>query len=117
MHQQVGGDSFLIQGLCSTEEDNDARKVVKDFGAVVVNCISPKQEQRTYCMTQFSLQKKLRFISRPTLIAGAALLLEWPLCGCVLVGGYKSGTGFFIWPGSLAVVVVVFLLMFGLRRR
>ena len=45
-------------------------------------------------MTQFKLQKELRFISRPTLIAGAALLLEWLLCGCVLVGGYKSGTGF-----------------------
>jgi hypothetical protein len=29
----------------------------------------------------------------------------------------KSGSGVFIWPGSLAVVVVVFLLMFVLRRR
>jgi hypothetical protein len=68
-------------------------------------------------MTRFRPQKKLRFNSRPTLIAGAVILLVSPLCGCVLVGGYKSGSGFFIWPGSLAVVVVVFLLMFVLRRR
>jgi hypothetical protein len=68
-------------------------------------------------MTRVKLEKKLRFNSRPTLIAGAAILLGSPLCGCVLVGGYKSGSGVFIWPGSLAVVVVVFLLMFVLRRR
>jgi hypothetical protein len=36
MRQQVGGDSCLIQGLCSTEEDNDPRKVAKDLGRLLL---------------------------------------------------------------------------------
>ena len=37
--------------------------------------------------------------------------------GCVVVGGYSSGRGFWIWPGTfvlLAIAAVLFLLV---RRR
>ena len=37
--------------------------------------------------------------------------------GCIVVGGYSSGRGFWIWPGTfvlLAIGVVLFVLM---RRR
>jgi hypothetical protein len=55
--------------------------------------------------------------TQQTLAAAAALLLTSPMNGCVLVGGYRSGSGFFVWPGTLAIVVVALLLMFVLRRR
>ena len=45
------------------------------------------------------------------------LMFALSLCGCVLVGGYRSGSGFFVWPGSLAVAVVALLLVFVFRRR
>jgi hypothetical protein len=64
-------------------------------------------------MTRFRFEKELGFDSGSTFIAGAAhYYFGSPLCGCVPVGGYKIGSGFFIWPSSLAVVVAVFGLMF-----
>jgi len=39
--------------------------------------------------------------------------------GCIVVGGYSSGRGFWIWPGSI-VLLLIGLLLFGLmffRRR
>lgn len=37
--------------------------------------------------------------------------------GCVVVGGYSSNRGWFLWPGSLVILIVVaaFVLLF--RRR
>lgn len=37
------------------------------------------------------------------------------LSGC-LVAGVSSGGGFFIWPGSLGLLIVIALLFFFLRR-
>ena len=37
--------------------------------------------------------------------------------GCVVVGGYSSGRGWFIWPGTIVIFVVVLLLVLLLRRR
>jgi len=39
--------------------------------------------------------------------------------GCVVVGGYSSGRGWFIWPGSIVILLIglaLILLMFFRRR-
>ena len=38
------------------------------------------------------------------------------LTGCV-VAGVSSGGGFFIWPGSLGLLVLILVVIFVLRRR
>ena len=68
-------------------------------------------------MTRLNLSGKLQFSSRAVFYAAAVFLLISPISGCVLVGGYRSGSGFFVWPGTLGVVVVALLLIFVLRRR
>ena len=37
--------------------------------------------------------------------------------GCVIAGGYSSGRGWFIWPGTIAILLVVAVLFLLLRRR
>ena len=37
--------------------------------------------------------------------------------GCVVAGGYSSGRGWFIWPGTIGILVVVAVLLLLLRRR
>lgn len=37
--------------------------------------------------------------------------------GCVVVGGYSSGRGWFIWPGTIGILLVIAVLFFLLRRR
>jgi hypothetical protein len=37
--------------------------------------------------------------------------------GCVVAGGYSSGRGWFIWPGSIGILLVVLVLFLLLRRR
>jgi len=37
--------------------------------------------------------------------------------GCVVVGGYSSGRGFFLWPGSIAILLIVAVLFLVFRRR
>ena len=39
------------------------------------------------------------------------------LTGCLMVGGYSSGGGWFMWPGSFGVLLVLLLVFFLLRRR
>ena len=34
-----------------------------------------------------------------------------------MVGGYRSGGGFFLWPGSIGLFFVALLLFLVLRRR
>jgi hypothetical protein len=70
-----------------------------------------------YEMTRSKLPGKLAFSNRVALYAVSVFLVISPICGCVLVGGYRSGSGFFVWPGTLGVVVVALLLVFVLRRR
>lgn len=45
----------------------------------------------------------------------AILLLTGTLPGCIVAGGYSQGRGWFIWPGSFVVILVVIVLF--LRRR
>jgi hypothetical protein len=47
------------------------------------------------------------------------LLLLLSSTGCVVVGGYSSGRGWFIWPGSIVILLIglaLILLMFFRRR-
>jgi hypothetical protein len=37
--------------------------------------------------------------------------------GCVVVGGYSPGRGWFLWPGTIVIFVVVAILMLFFRRR
>ena len=47
---------------------------------------------------------------------GAALLLALSPTACV-AGGYSSDRGFFLWPGSIVLTVVLVLLFLYMRRR
>jgi hypothetical protein len=46
-----------------------------------------------------------------------ALVLALLQTGCIVAGGYSSGRGLYIWPGSLLSILVVVLVLFMLRRR
>lgn len=37
--------------------------------------------------------------------------------GCIVAGGYSSGRGWFIWPGTLGILVLVAVLFLLFRRR
>lgn len=47
-----------------------------------------------------------------------ALMLALSQLSCVMVGGYSSDGGWWVWPGSLlSVLVIVIVLFLFLRRR
>ena len=46
-----------------------------------------------------------------------SLLLVVFSSGCVVVGGYSSGRGWFLWPGTIVIFVVFAVLFLLLRRR
>ena len=54
-------------------------------------------------------------MGRVTFTALAILVLSQP--ACVVVGGYGSDRGFYLWPGSLLSIVVVIALVLLFRRR
>ncbi|HSE21150.1 MAG TPA: hypothetical protein VLB68_05810 [Pyrinomonadaceae bacterium] len=37
--------------------------------------------------------------------------------GCVVVGGYSSGRGWFIWPGSIVLIILFAILFLFFRGR
>lgn len=55
-------------------------------------------------------------MQRRITIAAAALLLCPLLNGC-LVAGYSSGSGMWVWPGSLVITLILILLYFLMRHR
>jgi hypothetical protein len=48
---------------------------------------------------------------------GIVLLLQVLSSGCVVVGGYSSERGWYLWPGTIVIFVVVAVLFLLLRRR
>lgn len=52
---------------------------------------------------------------RITVLALAFLALLQP--ACIVVGGYSSDRGFYLWPGSLLTIVIVIAMLLLLRRR
>jgi hypothetical protein len=53
---------------------------------------------------------------RDAAISGMALWICASMTGCLVVGGSSRG-GFFIWPGSLGLLVVLVLIFALMRRR
>jgi hypothetical protein len=52
--------------------------------------------------------------------AGMVLAMGLAACGLLsgcLVAGYSSRSGFFLWPGSLGLLVIVVIVMAMMRRR
>jgi hypothetical protein len=37
--------------------------------------------------------------------------------GCIVVGGYRSDTGFWLWPGTFVLLAIGAVLFFLVRRR
>ncbi len=66
-------------------------------------------------MKQPNPSKFMRNAVRGTLILAATLILCTTLTGC-LVFGYTSSGGWFIWPGSITLLIVIFLVVWLLRR-
>jgi len=62
---------------------------------------------RTNLMNQRNMKLK-------TAIASLLLLAS---TGCVVVGGYSSGRGFWIWPGTFVILVIALILFLLFRRR
>ena len=48
---------------------------------------------------------------------GIVTLLLLFSSGCVVVGGYSSGRGWFIWPGTIGILIVLAILFLLFRRR
>lgn len=48
---------------------------------------------------------------------GLALVTLMFSSGCVVVGGYSSGRGWFLWPGTIVIFLVLAVLFLVLRRR
>ncbi len=65
-----------------------------------------------------SLHRSPEHHSRSTvsaLLLAAASLLPLTLTGC-LVAGYSSGSGLWVWPGSILLTVLLLLFYFLSRR-
>ena len=50
-------------------------------------------------------------------LALITLFVTLPLTGCLMVGGYSSRGGWFLWPGSFGFFIILLLLFFFLRGR
>jgi len=37
--------------------------------------------------------------------------------GCIVAGGYSSGRGWFIWPGTFGILLIIAVLFLLFRRR
>lgn len=61
-------------------------------------------------------QVEQRKIVHGVLKAMAALMASSLLSGCLMIGGSSRG-GFFIWPGSIGLLVMILIVSLLLRRR
>jgi hypothetical protein len=48
---------------------------------------------------------------------GIVSLILMLTSGCVVVGGYSSGRGWFLWPGTIVIFLVFAVIYMLLRRR
>ena len=46
-----------------------------------------------------------------------AFALSLSQTGCIVVGGYRSGGGWFFWPGGLGLVLIILVVLFLAGRR
>ena len=68
-------------------------------------------------MSSSEIDKQTPAVAKPVLLTIVAMALTSPLAGCMLVGGYSSRGGWFIWPGSLGLLLIAFLIFSFLRKR
>ncbi len=66
-------------------------------------------------MNQFNAQKSRRNTVRGALILLASLISFVTFTGCLVVG-YSSRGGWFIWPGSITLLIIILLIVWLLRR-
>ena len=66
-------------------------------------------------MKQPNPMKSCSKAARDALILASSLVLCTTLTGC-LVFGYTSSGGWFIWPGSISVILAILLLVWLMRR-
>ena len=66
-------------------------------------------------MKQFGAPKSTSNPVRGALILASSLTLCTTLTGC-LVAGYSSSGGWFLWPGSISLLIVILLLIWLMRR-
>jgi len=52
-----------------------------------------------------------------TVKAAIGSLLLLGSTGCIVVGGYSSERGWFLWPGTIVIFIVVLILFLLFRRR
>lgn len=52
-----------------------------------------------------------------TLRFGIAFLMLLASTGCIVVGGYSSDRGWFIWPGTIVLLGIGLILFFLFKRR
>ena len=60
-------------------------------------------------------QRRAEHVLRTALAAAVLPVACVGLIGC-LVAGYSSGSGFWVWPGSIVITLVLVLLWFIMRR-
>jgi hypothetical protein len=75
----------------------------------------PKISEEPSAMRSLSSISSRRIISRFLALCTMCTIVPG-LSGC-LVAGYSSGGGWFVWPGSLGLIVIALLLFFLMRRR
>jgi hypothetical protein len=66
-------------------------------------------------MNQLNPPKSRRNAARGALIFAASLLSFVTFTGCLVVG-YSSRGGWFIWPGSITLLIIIALIVWLLRR-
>jgi hypothetical protein len=62
-------------------------------------------------------QRARRGMKGDTMKQVASILLTLLSSGCVVIGGYSSERGWFLWPGTIVIFLVVAVLFLLLRRR
>jgi hypothetical protein len=66
-------------------------------------------------MKQSNARKSRSNLVRGALTLASGLILGTTLTGC-LVAGYTSSGGWFLWPGSISLLIVIGLIVWLLRR-
>ncbi len=67
-------------------------------------------------MGRLDLLRSCSVSARWVAVLAIGPLTGMTLCGC-LVAGYSTGGGWFVWPGSFGILLVVLLVLFLLRRK
>ena len=79
------------------------------------HCQEPSRERGPIELREHHRRALIRMVMKLTSIIAFALAVTQS--ACVMVGGYSSNGGWWIWPGSFLSVLVVAIVVFLLLRR